>query len=937
MVLSEAARSVWAKSINEAGAWLPLWRHLDDSAEVAGLLFDRWLAPMVVQRLAEEFGGDVGAARAAVRFLVGVHDLGKATPAFAVQDVVLAQQMRELGLYMPPTKVELVDRQVVHHAVAGHHALIDWLVGRGWLKRLARAWGVVVAGHHGAPPDSDVDTGPAHYHHLYGDGLWAAVRQELVDRVVSRSGAGEFLDQWREVRLSAQFQVLVTGLVIVADWIASNERFFPFLSGDLPEISGDGGRAARAWDGLGLPGPWRPARVPQDVGELFAARFRLPVNARPRPVQHAACEAARGMPGPGLLIVEAPMGEGKTEAALAAAEIMAQQWGCGGVFVALPTQATTDAMFHRVVDWLDAVGAESQQVAGAIVLTHGKARFNRVFQGMVRHDGLAEIGRDVQQDRSPHAVVAHSWLSGRKKSSLATFQVGTIDQLLFAGLKSRHLMLRHLGLAGKVVVLDEVHAYDAYMNSYLTRVLTWLGAYRVPVVALSATLPADRRRALVEAYQMGVAGSGARVAAEVGNEIGYPVLTWTEAESARTREVPPSGRSTEVSLEALGGTVEDDLDQLTTVLRDVLSEGGCALVVRNTVRRVLATAARLEEAFPGEVTVAHARFITADRLRIDEDMLDRFGPPGRAERRPGRHIVVASQVVEQSLDVDFDVLVTDLAPADLILQRLGRLHRHQRGEHQADRPTRLRRARAFLAGVDFATAPPELEAASARHVYGAYPLLRSAAVLHPRLGGVISLPGDIAPLVHQAYGPDEVGPADWQGAIVDARRRWQERTEERRETARQFQIVPPSRPGKAIIGWVSGSVGETDDDAREGRGQVRDGAPSLEVILVEEDAAGGWRIPAWLPGGDAARVIPREQPPPDDLAEVMASCSLRLPWEFSNEEAEVELWAATPEAWKHSPVIYRLPVLMVSEDGWGQITGRHVRYTKERGLEVVEP
>jgi len=480
-VLSTAARSVWAKSLNDDGAWLPLWQHMDDAADIAGGLFDAWLAAPVVEVLAAPFRGDLAAARIAVIFLAGLHDVGKATPAFAVQDEILAQRMRDHGLDMP-TKVELVDRRQVYHSLAGHHLLSSWLVNRGWSKGLAGTWAVVLGGHHGVPPDPFSVTGgaPSAYPTLYGAGVWEQVQRELIDRMATRSGADGYLDGWGNVELSAQFQVVATGLVIISDWIASNESLLPFIGGRLPEVSENKDRGRRALDRLALPPPWQPVNTPDTVADLFAARFRLPEGAQPRPVQHAACDVVEAMSEPGLVIIEAPMGEGKTEAALAAAEIMSRRWGAGGLQVALPTQATSDAMFDRVIDWLDAMGQNNQTV-GAITLSHGKARFNRLFQGLVRSGRLADIGcdEDFGFDRwhhLEHAVVAHSWLSGRKKSQLANFVVGTIDQLLFAALKSRHLMLRHLALAAKVVLLDEVHAYDVFMNSYLTKVLTWLGA-----------------------------------------------------------------------------------------------------------------------------------------------------------------------------------------------------------------------------------------------------------------------------------------------------------------------------------------------------------------------------------------------------------------------------------------------------------------------------
>ncbi len=930
--LSASARSVWAKSPDDTGAWLPLWQHMDDSSDVAGELFDNWLPEQVRSLLAADFGGDVGQARVAVRFLAGVHDLGKATPAFAVQSEALAQRMREHSLWMP-TKNQLLDRQYAHHTVAGQQLLVRWLTDRGWNPRNAHTWAVVLGGHHGVPPDNDAisEADPDIRPDLYGRESWERVRLELLQRQSHRSGAAGRLDSWREVRLSQRFQVIATGLVIVSDWLASNADFFPYLTDHLPEPTWQTERANTALAGLKLPGPWRlPAPAP-DTTALFSSRFELPEDASVRPVQRATVAVAEAMPEPGLLILEAPMGEGKTEAALAAGEVLARRWGAGGLFVALPTQATTDAMFTRIVDWLNRLGSGEQQVSGAITLSHGKARLNRIFRGLVRDGWRGEIGADEHRCGANHAVVAHGWLSGRKKGPLANFGIGTIDQLLFVGLKARHLMLRHLGMAGKVVIIDEIHAYDAFMNSYLTKVLMWLAAYRVPVIALSATLPADRRAKLAAAYHAGLDTKADEGAAAQPPDTGYPLITWTHRAQTHSQVTKLSGRSSTMRLERL----PDELDQLADLLHEQLVDGGNALVVCNTVRRVLAAADRLEREFPGEVTLAHSRFIALDRMRNDEELLHAFGPPSRATERPYRRIVVASQVVEQSLDVDFDLLITDLAPMDLVLQRMGRVHRHQRGTGQSERPERLRTAQVWIRGADFDQQPPALDRGSRDYVYNAHTLLRSAAVLSPKFGGAVELPADIAPLVQAAYGPDSCGPAEWQDRMTHAEQKWHAGIELRESNARTFQIEPPKKSGKAINGWISANVGDADDDS-QGQGQVRDGAPSLETMVIQRDSASSWHTPTWLSEGQANLPIPRDSAPSDRVAQVMASCTVRLPMQFSTERAEAALWGDVPEPWEHSPLIFRLPVLVLDADGLGEINRRRIRYTTTRGLEVPD-
>ncbi|MFF3606900.1 HD domain-containing protein [Streptomyces sp. NPDC002463] len=273
------------------------------------------------------------------------------------------------------------------------------------------------------------------------------------------------------MKLPQPVQVLLTALVIVADWIASNLELFLYYPQDISRSSAE--RAAAAWRGLNLPGPWRPAEPPVDVSELFASRFALPERTKARPVQAAAVELARSMTAPGLMVIEAPMGEGKTEAALAVAEIFAARSGTGGVFFALPTMATGNAMFPRLLKRLERLPSLEGQ-RHSVLLARSKAALNDEFTDLMEVGKVAAVEPDagrVAQNPSASVraaaayLVAHIWLWGRKKAMLSFFVTGTVDQLLFAGLKSKHLALRHLAVAGKVVVIDEVHAYDTCIRA----------------------------------------------------------------------------------------------------------------------------------------------------------------------------------------------------------------------------------------------------------------------------------------------------------------------------------------------------------------------------------------------------------------------------------------------------------------------------------------
>jgi CRISPR-associated endonuclease/helicase Cas3 len=689
---------------------MPLWRHLDDTAAVAGRLWDEWLPESIRRVVAASVDGDRAAARRFAVWLAGVRDVGKATPVFAVQARPLADDMHRAGL---ESRGPYAERNSLRHELAGHICLSRWLRTRhGWAKRDAERLAVVVGGHHGVAPTPQQINDGERLTQLMGTGRWAEVREEFLDR---QSRLLHESDLVAAPVLSQPAQVLLTALVIVADWIASNEELFPYSRAGSTDA-----RLAYAWQRLDLPRYWESAPGAGDVDTLLARRFGFDGSARP--VQRTAVRAAQELDGAGIVVVEAPMGEGKTEAALLAAEVLAERSGAGGCFVALPTQATTDAMFGRVTAWLDRLPGPERR---SVFLAHGKSSLNEQYRGLMAGGRVLAVAIDdgAPDGARPSAAtgyaaqlavqtIAHQWLQGRKKGVLASFVVGTVDQTLFAALKSKHLMLRHLALAGKVIVIDEVHAYDTYMSSYLDRALHWLGAYGSPVVLLSATLPTKRREQMIAAYRSGqaaVAGQPAVPAESAPQDASYPLITAplitaASADGVRRYRTPASGRRTSVRLERL----DDDLAGLADVLDEALVDGGCALVIRNTVTRVQETGRFLAERFGADdVTVVHARFLAVDRAENDRHLLAHFGPPG-ADRPTRRHIVVGSQVVEQSLDVDFDLLVTDLAPVDLLLQRMGRLHRHARGTDQQDRPPRLRTARCLVSGVDWSSVPPQL-------------------------------------------------------------------------------------------------------------------------------------------------------------------------------------------------------------------------------------
>ncbi|MDR2670119.1 MAG: CRISPR-associated helicase Cas3' [Oscillospiraceae bacterium] len=876
---------LWAKKSRDGGMlWLPLPTHLSDTAETAKLLWDRHIADGVKKRIAASCRCSESAARALFVFVAAVHDLGKATPAFQQKgtysnnrdlDERIHEKLCFAGYVFPD-----IEPPKPPHALMSQ-VLLEEL---GFNKHVA----VIVGAHHGKPPD----TGYCNYDSCrssYGRGhrCWEAAQQEIVTRALTLAGVSSVEDLPKPKPAA---QVLLTGLVIMADWIASNECYFPLVPIGVEVELDSEDRAKNAFDVLGLTHPWLPDS-PFAHPDLYAERFGFD---RTNAMQRAALEIAMDIQTPGIMVIEAPMGNGKTEAALAVTEIFAHKAERGGAFFALPTQATSDGIFSRFLRWINSF---DDGMAHSVELVHGKAQLNEKFQKLPKFGDDSDIGNDLDVSEGREQVGVHAWFSGRKRAMLADFAVGTIDQVLLAALKMKHLMLRHLGLAGKVVIIDECHAYDAYMSRYLETALRWLGAYGVPVIVLSATLTGAKRASVISAYR----GDGVpKLSADIANNRAYPLITYTDGDDVWQREIESEDVDTVVTVNRL------DFDDIPDKLEALLSDGGAAGVIVNTVKRAQSLAKRLREKFgDDDVLLIHSRLIAAERVKREAVLLKKLGKPADDQDRPRRLIVVGTQVLEQSLDIDFDVLITDVCPMDLLLQRIGRLHRHV----GRVRPAAVLQPVCYVTGIE----PDGGFDEGSVKVYGEYLLSRTRELLPDS----VALPRDIPELVEAAYdgGGDESLYAIWDAKNVTQRKK-----------AGDFKIANPSnRDAATIVNWLSTDVSD-DPSGKRGECAVRDTDPTIEVIAVFERGGKFTTIDG--------RVLPKHDMD-EKTARHLARQSIRLPVSLSTSACIEELEAICCSRfaqWQQSVWLSGELFLVFDENNKTTLGGRCVVYSEADGL-----
>ena len=738
---------LWAKSNPRH----PLWKHLLDASSVS----------LALPNVLSEFHWSAEQ----LALIVGLHDVGKADPVFQHQVPEFCVELKANGFH------ETADARCRHERISSE--FIRQICSKAGMDcRTKNAVVRAVAAHHGRWEERARPVPP----------VYETAQHHLFDML--REGLGIPTIPIERPRNLSAFGMRLSGHIVLSDWIASNEAFFtdPRLN-DIDQVDAylqKAGEVARDWvRRLSL-------ESPQYSGKPMA------VVQNPRPLQAMLLKEEIL---PGLTIIEAPMGEGKTEAAW----ILAEKWrdrGFRGTYMALPTMATSDSIHGRYRDdYLKKLGHDEDAK-----LVHGMAW----LRDLREPDTPMNVG-EVTEDR----VVAATWFRPTRRAMLASHGIGTVDQAMLAAMHVKFGFLRMYGLAGRVLVIDEVHAYDAYMLAILTRLLEWCASLGTPVVLLSATLSNGQRTAMLESYGATDCNLGPKAPYPLVSNAcpGHPTNTFTTEATIRRQ----------VTFQKYEGFL-GDANRSAELARTLVAEGGCCCIVVNTVKQAQSVYRSL--LLPSdEKCLFHARFSAEHREEIARNVMAMFGKD--TSQRPTRFVLVATQVVEQSLDVDFDHMVTELAPIDLLLQRSGRLHRHRQRREEPTLHVLLPENGCFTFD-------------GTGYVYAEKPLLRTLAILdaHP----AARLPMDFRILIEQCYGDEEwdQSAVDW-GVIRAADVTW---TSDVALLRRQGSAYTLKKPNLRAFDPVNNDpVGDENDDGSGWRAATRLGANDRTSVVLPLDEA----------------------------------------------------------------------------------------------------
>ena len=611
---------LWAKT-NPYKQLLP---HMIDTGNCAKAYLEAPASSALLSFLMEQWNCNRDYAIAFTAYLISMHDIGKATPQFQMQSEEQLQRLKSTAIQsilpekaLPPVR---------HEYLSGLIAKRIWKSGET-SHRILDAYSCILTLHHQKPDESDRHKPKVHE-------CWQQIQENIEVQIRS---AFSFEGNLPITGKLDAVCMLLTGILILCDWVASSGPFdcLPEITEDYCERSYNIAQKALKRYGLIEQHQFKNIKTFQSL---------WPKIKNPRDIQ-IKCEAL--VPDAPLTIIEAPMGEGKTEAALYTAVRTMQCEQKRGIYVALPTQATSNQMYGRFAHMLEA------NEGGNARLLHGTAFLMRQESEIIQSEDAAEAER---------------WLSTSRMGLLDENGVGTVDQAMGAVLFARFSVLRLLGLANKVLIIDELHAYDAYMSEIIESLLYWCHSLKIPVVLLSATLQKAQRVRYLSCFT--------EQASLPSLSESYPLITQVTSTNEIVQTEAKATLQTIYRFEAVRFG-EDDA-RIARFSLSKVQKGGCYCVLANTVRRAQAIYQQLQvEAEPDtEILLFHARFPMGRREAIEKECLAKFGKSA-GSNRPAKAILVATQVVEQSLDIDFDGMISELAPVDLLLQRAGRVHRHR--------------------------------------------------------------------------------------------------------------------------------------------------------------------------------------------------------------------------------------------------------------------
>lgn len=620
--------------------------------------------------------------------IAACHDIGKISPDF--QRMIYGNITNFNISDFPELQIGNVDRAKRQNS--GFHAKVSQIVLSNNSKFIAE----IVGKHHGSKPNSSPLTENAE---IYGGKEWTAKRHELLNTLESFFTG----KTWPHISSFEQANV-IAGLVTVADWIGSGGDF---ASMEYADSIDDIELRQKAKEAVSRAG-FFSSKIEKNLD--FTNIFNFP----PRQIQ---TKFINSISSSGVYILEAPMGLGKTEAALYVAYKLLEQNKATGIYFALPTQLTSEKIHDRVNEFLKKICHKNENNISAKLLHSSAWLTEKVFG----EDGDA----------------GESWFDTTKRGILAPFAVGTVDQALMAVMNVKHGFVRTFGLAGKVVILDEVHSYDTYTGTILNKLVLCLRKIGCTVIILSATLTEAQKRKLLALED------------NVNLSDKYPLITSLSGSDTKPIEITSKSERKQ-TVEIVHKNNKSEVCEVIDIVLEKAEQGEQVLWIENTVADAQNIYLQLSSRVDSKKTecgLLHSRFIKKERYNKEDYWVSMYGKDAEKARSEKGRILVGTQVLEQSIDIDADFLVTQICPTDMLLQRMGRLWRHE--SNNSIRPPSAKCQTIILAPKYNCVLEKKESFDSSSIIYSEYVLCRTLEIWE-KLNKIV-LPNNIRNLLEKTY------------------------------------------------------------------------------------------------------------------------------------------------------------------------------------------
>lgn len=576
-------------------------------------------------------------------FLVPLHDLGKITPEFVSQYAEAAQELEKEGYRFPESTKKI------------RHEKFSYILAQKFLPDFSfrRQICDILGGHHGRYsfiPRNNINK--EEYENIinksgFDQQIWKE-QQQIAYKIIGEIFPCD-INLLNKIDLKEPFYFYFSGFLSLIDWIASDKELFPYAGSNM------------SWQEYVETIPEKinkiPAKVPFSLAKPQSLTWQDIFGHKPYQTQQLIADEIQNVDKPCLLIIEDSTGNGKTEIAEFCANKLMINVGHKGMQFLMPTQATADNIFKRIINFIEKS-------------TKGRANTQLGYSGSWANKEYWNIKPKNVGDGS---VVAEEWFTSDNRKLIAQFGDSTVDQALMSILPVKYFFMRLFGLSNKVIVVDEVHSYDAYMLTLLERLIKELKRLDCSVILLSATLSKGIRKRLVNAF-----GS------EITKEAEYPRVTLVNNGVTTVKSLPVV-RPKKIKLNhfyvGMAGPEKGESGSRNDIVCHVLDKiknGGCAAVVCNTVK----DSQEMYDLFLSKadcpIHLIHARYTKKDKVEIENKIFSLFGidkSGDKPTKRPIKAVVIGTQIIEQSLNIDFDFMVSFLCPIDLLIQRLGRLFR----------------------------------------------------------------------------------------------------------------------------------------------------------------------------------------------------------------------------------------------------------------------